>query len=50
MSCGYCRQLISPNIKKLVQTSSSPIMCENCGSIFVWVNVPTTTDIKDEEK
>ena len=41
--CGYCCQVLSPNIMKKVSTSSTPIVCENCGSLFVFVNKTDNT-------
>jgi predicted nucleic acid-binding Zn-ribbon protein len=49
-SCGYCFQLMSPNVMKRVQGSETPVLCENCGSIIVWLDKPTSSDIKTEEK
>lgn len=34
--CSYCKQKLSPNILKKIVTSTSPVVCENCGSLFVF--------------
>jgi len=35
--CAYCRQKLSPNMLKKIATSTNPVVCENCGSLFVFV-------------
>jgi predicted nucleic acid-binding Zn-ribbon protein len=37
--CSYCGQLLSPNVMKKILTSTAPIVCENCGSLFVLLEV-----------
>jgi len=34
--CTYCGQRLSPNMLKKITTSVSPVVCENCGSLFVF--------------
>lgn len=41
--CGYCCQILSPNIMKKISISTAPIVCENCGSLFVFVENPNNT-------
>jgi predicted nucleic acid-binding Zn-ribbon protein len=33
--CTYCYQVITPKIAHLAKSASYPVLCENCGSIFV---------------
>ena len=35
--CEYCNQILSPNILKKMSVSKTPVFCENCGSLFVFV-------------
>jgi predicted nucleic acid-binding Zn-ribbon protein len=36
-ACEYCNQILSPNILKKMLVSNTPVFCENCGSLFVFV-------------
>ncbi|MCL1947532.1 MAG: hypothetical protein FWF51_10365 [Chitinivibrionia bacterium] len=35
--CSYCGQILSPNVVKKIMTSANPVVCENCGSLFVLI-------------
>ena len=45
-NCGYCRMTISPKTHKFVETSDSPVLCENCGSLFIWTVKEKTEEVK----
>ena len=34
--CAYCGQRLSPNMLKKIAISVNPVVCENCGSLFVF--------------
>ena len=38
--CSYCGQILSPNVVKKIVTSTTPVVCENCGSLFVLIENP----------
>ncbi|MDR0303333.1 MAG: hypothetical protein LBH98_00970 [Chitinispirillales bacterium] len=37
-TCGYCNQVLSPNIMGKISMKKAPIVCENCGSLFVFID------------
>lgn len=43
-ACTYCYQVLSPNIQKRVQSSDTLVVCENCGTVFIWEHKSPTSE------